>query len=762
MKKIFSKIVSFFQHTPLYVYFLISYLSLMLYMVFSLVETVAQSEPKKMALYAVFILLFLLFILLIRYFNKTVVCFFAILTFLFFPTLSYIYYNGFVFNPFLFNVILNTSFSEALHFFASMAQTYSFRIIILSYLLPIFICLCLFLVLSKQTKKASFMHYISLFLLFILMIPPLIFAFDITAKKTAHTEKTYTYIRENPQDNEQQIIVFMLGESLRADHFGINGYLRDTTPLLSKEKNLISFKNAHASRLDTVSAFKTLMSNYDSKKSMEDFKMTDTIFALYSQLYYETALISTNITTSLYQLYEKDLQRTETHFLSGYDEKILPVLKDFINSSNKNKFALLHTYSGHYTYQQTVPDKPQFKKFNQISSQKIIQSNACNCSWSLNGKLLDKIVNDYDNAVVYSDFVIDSVIDMLRDKNAFLIFTSDHGESFGERGQPCLHLFDVPEVWNVPLIVWASDKWIAKHPAQWQAVNQALIDEQENKRNVSHRNIIASLLDCNNIQTDYIDTRFSLCSQIFEPDFFEGCNRFELKDCLPCKQRELLTKDNTDFLKNITPAENKIKDMPTFKERVFIHGVNSPLVMKAHLFEYTNFEIDVFIQEGAILTGHNPYQKEEAYLEDILQMLPDTGQNVFWLDVKNLNHINKDSFLTNLEALLKKYHIQNSQVIVESPAVEFLDTFREHGFITSFYFAYENAKNLTELQHRVQRYNQHPTSCISSDINFISTVQYLFPNHCLLFWNVQKPFCQAALDEPNTQAVILDVIFEPI
>ncbi|MBQ8672330.1 MAG: sulfatase-like hydrolase/transferase [Alphaproteobacteria bacterium] len=42
---------------------------------------------------------------------------------------------------------------------------------------------------------------------------------------------------------------------------------------------------------------------------------------------------------------------------------------------------------------------------------------------------------------VYTDFIISSIIDMLRDKNAFLIYTSDHGESFGERGQTCLHYF---------------------------------------------------------------------------------------------------------------------------------------------------------------------------------------------------------------------------------------------------------------------------------------------------------------------------------
>ena len=41
------------------------------------------------------------------------------------------------------------------------------------------------------------------------------------------------------------IMVFVLGESVRADHLQINGYKRDTTPLLSNNNNIISFRNLY-------------------------------------------------------------------------------------------------------------------------------------------------------------------------------------------------------------------------------------------------------------------------------------------------------------------------------------------------------------------------------------------------------------------------------------------------------------------------------------------------------------------------------------
>ena len=41
-----------------------------------------------------------------------------------------------------------------------------------------------------------------------------------------------------------KLMVFVVGETARADHFGLNGYTRNTTPLLAKQSDLYSFKEA--------------------------------------------------------------------------------------------------------------------------------------------------------------------------------------------------------------------------------------------------------------------------------------------------------------------------------------------------------------------------------------------------------------------------------------------------------------------------------------------------------------------------------------
>jgi lipid A ethanolaminephosphotransferase len=72
-------------------------------------------------------------------------------------------------------------------------------------------------------------------------------------------------------------------------------------------------------------------------------------------------------------------------------------------------------------------------------------------------------MNAYDNTIVYTDYIIHSVIEALKtitDRRASLIFVSDHGESLGENN---LYMHGVPmafapkEQVEIPFIVWSSE-----------------------------------------------------------------------------------------------------------------------------------------------------------------------------------------------------------------------------------------------------------------------------------------------------------------
>jgi lipid A ethanolaminephosphotransferase len=79
----------------------------------------------------------------------------------------------------------------------------------------------------------------------------------------------------------------------------------------------------------------------------------------------------------------------------------------------------------------------------------------------------DELMNAYDNTIVYTDYLIHSVIEVLRkveDRNCCMLYVSDHGESLGENN---LYMHGVPmmmaprEQIEIPFIVWSSDKKIS-------------------------------------------------------------------------------------------------------------------------------------------------------------------------------------------------------------------------------------------------------------------------------------------------------------
>lgn len=81
----------------------------------------------------------------------------------------------------------------------------------------------------------------------------------------------------------------------------------------------------------------------------------------------------------------------------------------------------------------------------------------------------EEIVNAYDNALLYTDHVLASLIGMLQAHagrvDSFMLYVSDHGESLGEKG---LYLHGMPyaiapdEQTRVPMTLWWSQGWAAQ------------------------------------------------------------------------------------------------------------------------------------------------------------------------------------------------------------------------------------------------------------------------------------------------------------
>lgn len=251
-------------------------------------------------------------------------------------------------------------------------------------------------------------------------------------------------------DNEKSVVVLVIGESARSENFSLYGYKKNTNPLLSKVSNL-SFFNANSCATYTTAGVKCILEHTNSRELYE---------ILPNYLYRNNVEVIWRTTNwgeppvHIKNYENRDYLRPKCEGEDcDYDGILLSGLKEEIKASKKNKIlVILHTSTSHGpTYSKKYP--PSFEHFKPV----------CN-SVDLGKCTQDELINAYDNTIVYTDYLLNSVINDLsdlKDYKSTMLFVSDHGESLGEKN---LYMHGVPksiapkEQYEIPFIVWLSDK----------------------------------------------------------------------------------------------------------------------------------------------------------------------------------------------------------------------------------------------------------------------------------------------------------------
>ena len=82
-----------------------------------------------------------------------------------------------------------------------------------------------------------------------------------------------------------------------------------------------------------------------------------------------------------------------------------------------------------------------------------------------------QIVAEYDNAMLYNDYVISQIVSLFVDKESVILYLPDHGESvydginsFGRHHDVNPNRDILDNEFHISFWIWASDKYIEKHP----------------------------------------------------------------------------------------------------------------------------------------------------------------------------------------------------------------------------------------------------------------------------------------------------------
>ena len=316
--------------------------------------------------------------------------------------------------------------------------------------------------------------------------------------------------------NESTIpyVVFILGESTTRKHMGIYGYELDTTPCMEKREEvgqLEVFQDVVSPETYTLGVLKKLFTFYsndsDEDEDEEKWYHYANLFSILKQADYYTVWISNQEMAGTYgnisRIYADlcnerhfTVPRDSKSFVAQTDEAVLPLLDMVLSEREYPKnFYVIHLMGTHDLY-----NRRYSKEYDEFQEKDESGKN----------EEQKKVRAEYDNAVLYNDFIVDSIIKRFEEKNAIVIYISDHGEDVYDDWSSMGHTLEGShQQMEIPMLVWMSESFRENNPALVQRIHHA----KELPFMTDH--MMHALLDLMGIETKDYDASKSL----FHPSF---------------------------------------------------------------------------------------------------------------------------------------------------------------------------------------------------------------------------------------------------
>jgi glucan phosphoethanolaminetransferase (alkaline phosphatase superfamily) len=302
---------------------------------------------------------------------------------------------------------------------------------------------------------------------------------------------------------EPQLVVMVLGESSRYDRWSINGYARETNPLLGKEANLVALPDVITSVSATRLSVPVIISRKPATQSLSDGFSEKSFLTAFKEAGFKTFWLSNQISFGKFDtpvsVFAKEADVVDFLNLGGYtdnsnyDEVLFRPLQHAVADPAPKKLIVLHTLGSHWNYSRRYPK--QFDKWlpSLYGVDKPVYTDV---------RIKDKLNNSYDSSILYTDWFLSHVIDTLRgtDLPASMLYVADHGQSLYDNScRLVFHGHNTQYDFHVPAFAWYSDAYRERYPDK---VAELL---RHRKARLATENMFHTLLDMADVR--YPDER---------------------------------------------------------------------------------------------------------------------------------------------------------------------------------------------------------------------------------------------------------------
>lgn len=272
----------------------------------------------------------------------------------------------------------------------------------------------------------------------------------------------------------RRIFVVVVGETSRADRWGLNGYQRNTTPQLGARKDLLSFTKMHSHATFTRISVPVILSRKPPQSRLSTFGEASIITA-FKEAGFHTAWISLQAPLGFHESPVTAIagEADEVVFLNPVDYRrkgrrdaeSIPELERIIAANERDLFVVIHALGSHFRY--TDRYGPEFARFVPDRYPRRLES-----LYAPEDK--EVLSNAYDNSILATDAFLAGLIERLADYNgqSWMLYVSDHGEAlFDDCRQESGHGQSSKATHHVASVFWASPQFVAGYPDLMKRTN---------------------------------------------------------------------------------------------------------------------------------------------------------------------------------------------------------------------------------------------------------------------------------------------------
>jgi len=255
------------------------------------------------------------------------------------------------------------------------------------------------------------------------------------------------------------IYVLVIGESETRNHMSAYGYQRETTPWLTqfaKDPGTLLFKNPYSNHTHTVPVLTYALSEKNQYNQVPLAKAYSLI-EIANAAGFDTYWISNQERYGAWDTPVAEIASTAKHqvWLNGevganiktaYLDEELPIKTPDLKNV-ENALIVFHLMGEHLTYADRYP--AVYQKFDESGTKR----------------------DEYDNAVLYTDFVLSRIYDLVKDNPHFqgLIYFSDHGEE-PDLGKGHESTKFTNQMSRIPFVAHFSDSYRSANPALFETL----------------------------------------------------------------------------------------------------------------------------------------------------------------------------------------------------------------------------------------------------------------------------------------------------